>query len=107
MRDAVEQTFACVQCFDDPGGWIVLNCRRHECGRGRPHYAHTFAVRCPCWLRRNADAIRSKAEQLMQKNQEPSQTFRDLSDLMSNRYQFANARSIVKDAPVVTVKQAS
>lgn len=97
-----EPTYTCRQCLDDAGGWILLNCFGHECGRAKHATPHLFAVRCPCWLRRNADVIRKNAEARMQKGQAAGWIFDDLSDLMSNRYRWGNARTVAKDPPVKT-----
>lgn len=55
-----ERTYACDWCLDDPNGFVLLWCPELPCGawHGREHRPHEFAARCPCWLRRHADAIR-------------------------------------------------
>ena len=86
MKFADEPTFRCRQCLDDPYGWIVLECTGLTCERTGQHVAHQFAVRCPCWLKRNADAIRRTAEEAMGKGKRPTATYEHLVDVMNERY---------------------
>jgi len=59
---ASEPTFRCVLCQDDLSGYRHFRCeggRDGYCGRpNEKHKPHHFVARCPCWLRRNADALR-------------------------------------------------
>ncbi len=88
-----EPTYRCRQCRDEPHGWITLTCngRHSECGRGKLHAAHPFAVRCQCWLRRNADALKSNAMNARAKAKPVSWDFLALDALEMGRYQFDNA----------------
>lgn len=63
-----EQTFKCWLCRDSPDGWMTpLSCPELRCERTTEHGPHTFAPRCACWLRRNADALRSRQQDLLSK----------------------------------------
>lgn len=96
MTSDYEPTFACRQCLDV--GWIALRCERDtRCARTKTHGPHTFAVRCPCWLKKHADAIRSNAEQARQKGQSVSRTFEDLAELMAGRYRWRNVVTIATE----------
>lgn len=51
-----EPTYHCLQCFDEPNGWLVRVCPgddvgtvdEYHCGRVHTHARHTFAMRCEC-----------------------------------------------------------
>jgi hypothetical protein len=80
-------TFRCRQCLDS--GWISLECPEVLCSRPKAHGPHTFAVRCPCWLRSNAEKIRSASE----KSRAGGRGEADLADLvaavLNGTYRFA------------------
>lgn len=63
-----EPVFCCTDCFDEPYSWRVFWCpgdgdgrkteadkpttEKHakmlDCGRNKPHYAHTYVEKCHC-----------------------------------------------------------
>lgn len=86
-----EVTYACKQCWDEPGGWLIASCPSQHCGRFSDHVPHPYAVKCPHWLRQYAAAIKGTAQTAMAKGDDPSPTFRDLQDLEAGIYRFAHA----------------
>lgn len=85
-----EPTFACIKCWDEPNGWQQRRiCNGHECERRKPHAPHTFTMRCPCWLQRNADALRLAQQDAIAKNKPVPAECRALAELMEGCYRWA------------------
>jgi hypothetical protein len=81
-----EPLYRCHRCKDDPAGWVVVLCTGKTCNRRFPHPEHEQAVRCRCWLLRNADAIRLYGQKIISKGLNPPTTFQQLQDLEASRY---------------------
>jgi hypothetical protein len=94
-----EPTYRCPICTDDPAGWISgLRCPDVTCGRFKAHGPHTFAVRCPCWLDRNAPALEQQRSDAIQSNRRPPAECEALDDLRAGRYRFAKPRAFWRAA---------
>jgi hypothetical protein len=86
-------TFRCKQCHDEASGWINLDCDGYACGRTKTHAAHAFAVRCPCWLRRHADGIKTRAQEALQKARPPSPEYDAVMELDAGTYRWSTAQT--------------
>jgi hypothetical protein len=85
-----EATFRCRQCLDDPSGWISLHCEGARCGLVITHAPHGFAVKCPCWLTRNAELLQRNAQTALSKGRKPSALYEQLTDAQAGRYKWAH-----------------
>jgi hypothetical protein len=87
-----EPTYRCPICTDDPAGWIFVRCPEVSCNRNKAHAAHTFVVRCPCWLERNSAALEQQRQDAIQTNKRVPADCEALDDLRAGRYRFAKPR---------------
>lgn len=90
-----EPTYRCATCHDDPNGWIDnIACPEVSCGRHKAHAPHFFAVRCPCWLDRNADALTFSKQEALKNNKAVPADCDALAELREGRYRFAKPRAM-------------